>query len=381
MRWDTTKISGAVCLVWLCAPLVVAPWGVEHTLRHLREIEQRSAASFPEVRSPRDLFDRETFAGLSRALGDRLPYRGAVIAGKARVEQSLLFVGSFGSVEVGRDGWLFFRDSFGQTLGDQEGMEQALLRLTGLLQRARGSRAELRVVVAPDKHTIYPEKLSARAQREVARFAPARDRLHAYFGSGRDPRLIDMWSVYHREKARTSEPLYLADNTHFSATGALWMTREIVESLQPGIWVAEDASTDSEHLLPSDLTRMAGLREDPTRVALLEVARPGVRLVRRELPGDSDAWSDPIRFVSSTSGRPLIGGRTLIVHDSFIGTFLRPPLRQFFEDVLFLHHMHVTPTLLERGLRRYDQIVFQVVERDTRSVFQRLLRSPGRRSD
>ncbi|MGI9432583.1 MAG: alginate O-acetyltransferase AlgX-related protein, partial [Myxococcota bacterium] len=333
------------------------------------------------VRSPRDLLDAETFAGLSRALGDRLPYRGAVIAAKARVERSLLFVGSFGSVEVGRDGWLFFRGSFGQTLGDEETMEHALVRLTAFLEQARGSRAELRVVVAPDKHTIYPEMLSERAQRDVARFAPARDRLHAYFGSGRDPRLIDLWSVYRRERARNSEPLYLADNTHFSATGALWMTREIVDSLQPGIWVAEDASTDSEQLLPSDLTRMAGLREDPTRVALLEVVRPGVRLVRRELPGGGDSWSDPVHFVSSTSGRPLIGGRTLIVHDSFIGTFLRPPLRQFFEDVLFLHHMHVTPAQLERGLRHYDQIVFQVVERDTQSVFSRVLRPPGRRSD
>ena len=159
-------------------------------------------------------------------------------------------------VILGRNGWLFFRETLGDYTGVQRLSENEIARLALLLDtidaglRAQGSR--LLIAVVPNKASVYPEYMNAAYPRRTApgnleRIAAS---VHATW--------VPLFDVL-REHA--SEGLYFAMDTHWNALGARYAAYDILMALQEECKVEiplpnPKASYETRVDWKSDLARM-----------------------------------------------------------------------------------------------------------------------------
>ncbi len=390
MSQPGTSFGGLVSLVLLGSPLVLAPFTLESNRRFIEEVENREPSPLPKVEGVADLLEPEAWAGLSTWLQERVPFRGEVISAKSWVDMELLGNRRIGGVDRGDGGWLFLRQSYGEHWtrpGAQAG--DAVRALDDFLDRQSGSESRFRILLTPDKHTIYPEHLTSDGKRDVEKTRAGRNLLEGWFAQSDDARIIDLHGAMRARKAVDDQELYFRDDTHQNWHGGTVMAEAIVDSLQPAIWDADHVFTAQTIAYPGDLRRLLSVSSFPDREKqVLAVARPGV--VPREIDFEGDvyrdfaeidsnphAWQYPVRVrYDSTEGLPLISGRTLILHDSCIGSIARPLLRPYFADVQFIHYTDASPEFLDRALQEYDQVIIEVVERIAPETLVELLAPP-----
>jgi hypothetical protein len=245
-------------------------------------------------------------------------------------------------------------------------------RLEGLLSYSEELGKPLVVVVIPPKQIFYEEQLRAPDREFLARFTVEREQFYSaldQFPARSVPRVREELESL---KATSSELIYHPQDSHYTHVGAMVAARSIVESLSPGLW-QEDA-IESERARPGygDLVGLAGFGTgwEEWEVVVSNVHRPRISLETRELLSGEDTVTAPIRFrMKSESDGRLIPGKSLVVHDSFIGGFLRESLAQYFEDVTFIHVDDLTKLDLRAEMAACDRTVLQVTERNALVVF------------
>lgn len=385
------NLSGLVCLSLLVLPVVLSPLSKDYNQNYLQVVEKRAPKPLPKL-SVDDVVNDSFYKKLDGFLSDKVAFRGFLIQARKFAEIQFLQEDRFGRVDIGKHNWLYFRSSYWlpkeQT---EEAARNTLHKLENFLEQADQYRADFRLVVAPDKHTIYPENLSAQGLRDVERTSAARKIFHDWFYQQQDARVINLWQALLTRKAESDELLYIPGDTHHSFAGAMVMARETVESIQPGIWRDEDVVKVGEEY-SSDLSTLIGLHDiritEDSIIDEFRVQRPGVKVEKVTLEGQEfsslEAAEQAIcidrnrpgnctknsitQVISSSTGQPLIKGKTLIIHDSFIQGFLRPSLIQFFEDVSFVHHDNMTSESFHQALENYDHVILETVERSAFGV-------------
>jgi len=211
----------------------------------------------------------------------------------------------------------------------------------------------------------------------------------SWFAQTEDPRVLDLHTRMRERRAIDDREIYFRDDTHQNWHGRSVMAETIVNSLQPGIWQPEYLHHGRTITYPGDLLQLAGITSLPLRQKeVLAVSRPGVTPRRVHFEGevyenflDVDAdpygWQYPVRAEFETTGESdLIPGRTLILHDSCIGSIARPLLRPYFEDVEFIHYDDATPEMIDQSMKEYDAIVLEIVERNAPEKLVTLLAPP-----
>ncbi|MFP6583450.1 MAG: DHHW family protein, partial [Candidatus Hydrogenedentota bacterium] len=144
---------------------------------------------------------------------------------------------SSSNVVVGQDGWLFFAGYDNRVLADHRGIvsfsEDELMRWKiRLLERRNYLRKrgiEYVFVMAPDKHSIYPEFLPVHVN-QVSDQSRA-DQLVAYLQSETDLNIVDPRPAL--LEAKKSERIYHKTDTHWNALGAHVAYTEIMDALRP----------------------------------------------------------------------------------------------------------------------------------------------------
>lgn len=369
-------IPGLCVLAMLGLPLASAPWASRYSLEFIRKVEGRKPAEFPEFSSARALIAGETWAGVDAAVNDRVPFRRALVRAKRDIEVVVLGDRMSGEIGIGRDGWLFYLPAFAEVMGDEKQVREAFELLEKYVTETP-PRARLIMVPAPDKHTIYPEQLTSHFDGLMRRSRAARERLHAWFASEGVPERVNPWPLFMEAKEGAAEPVYEPTGSHHSSYGSMILARAMIAAVDPGLWDDADVRYIQTQHFRSDLSRLAGYLGDVSAWNFFEVVRPGIKLERfyyagKEMPGVDRpppapaANRQPARYVSRSAGARLITGRTLIVHDSFVAEYLRPTLRQFFEDITFVHWQSVTPSDLQEALDDFDLVYVQSAERAMR---------------
>ena len=358
---------------------------------YITRVEKRQPAALPAL-TPQTLVRQETFETLSAVVNDRFPFKGSLVELMTLLDIKLLGKTRFATVDVGRDGWLYLRASYGPpNLGYDSAAQEALAVLEAFLEQdsaiaasATQSRAKLRLVIAPDKHVIYPQYLTPQGQAEVARGQAARSLIRQWFQTraAADPRLIDLWSVL--EEQKFSELVYMANDTHHSPHGAWLMARAIVESIDPQAWYPQPLAEKSYIRDPGDLELLLGLNrysvgeqrryrayqqpEMPEASVVVEqqtfasLAEANDDLcIARQLPPNCISHREK-RFFNG--GAATIAAKTLIVHDSFMEAFTLDLLVPLFREVTFVHFDEITPDDLRAAIDRYDYVVLESVERN-----------------
>lgn len=342
-------------------------------MRFIQHVEQRRPAEPPTLRTPSDLMDGRTWTALNDAINDRVPLYPDAVLWKRKLEVRLLGREVIGQVAYGRDGWLFFLESFGRPLGSVPETAAAVEAIRSFEKSADASSRVI-VVPAPDKLSVYPEYLSSYLIKLRNESQAQRDMIRDWFNESGKIERIDTWEWFAQAKRITSEDLYDPEDTHHSFAGSMVFARALIETISPGMWESDDVVEGAPEPIRHGLRNMAGL-PGPVRVTpRMHIERPGVH--SRGVWVDGLPLTDgrfridsTVRYKNSADHQSIVTGRTLVVFDSFIGIDLRPSLAEFFEDVTFIHWGKVAPGDLRDAVNDFDLVIVQTVERSARPRF------------
>lgn len=165
---------------------------------------------------------------------------------------------------VGRRGWLFYTPGV-QYITDSGKARDAAMRdciaaVCDFNAQLASRGIHLVVVPAPGKASIYPDMLGRRASREAME-SPTRGLLRELKAEGVD--VVDLFAVFAqaRRDAAAEQPLYLAQDTHWSPAGAHLAAETVAAHvLSAGRIIAGAVNYDTEPVAVSrmgDIIRMA----------------------------------------------------------------------------------------------------------------------------
>lgn len=366
-------ITGTLCLVAICAPVVIAPFRLAQSLAFVHDMENRNPNEFPSVQQSSDLLDSRWWSKVSVAFEDRVPFRKEIVSLNRAIFPGAMTGQVSDDVEIGIDNWLFLRKSINQDLGTIEETHAAIDAMESFLNTYQ-SRADLSILVAPNKVTIYPEKLKPESQAEYAKSAPQRELMHTWFATTPHTQVLDIWTPMLDAKANSTEQIFESGGSHYNSIGAMVLAKEMINATDPTLWEDNEIVSLWTKDQMCDIAKLVGDWNLTETITRLQVKREGVELV--ELWDDQTRiarpdflsiekipYEHPIHVINRSDTRKLIPGKTMIILDSYVALYLLPTFSQFFEDVQFVHFKTMTPEYFRESLNTYDRVYFQTAER------------------
>ena len=184
---------------------------------------------------------------------------------------------------IGRDGWLFYKPGFRylterpvETTGNSS-TSNPLAAIVDFRDQLAQRGIRLLVMPAPNKESIYPEKLSGRAGTNVIVGQQTRELLVGLQRVGVE--VVDLFEVYgaakRTQKQTDNAPLYLAQDSHWSPRGVEVASREVAQRLLAADWVSTGAVTYASEPAPvrrlGDVVRMLQVPQIEHTVAPEEI--------------------------------------------------------------------------------------------------------------
>jgi hypothetical protein len=253
-----------------------------------------------------------------------------------------LGVSSTPKVVIGKDGWLFYaaekimEQHTGENVFTPEELERWVAVMTANRDWLARRGIAFAIMIAPDKNTIYPEKLPAypRPPGRTTRADQLAERLRRT-----DLVLVDPRQALSEAKAQHPKAYYEGDS-HWSQRGAFIAYRLLMERLQAAVPAAAAAAPEDYDIAPNqpapaDLAALLALEHDLAYTAE-RWTRRATHQVRTTTRNPTPPWGWPVRFVETDlKDRP----RLLAFADSFTDYVLGPSfLYETFRDPVFTHH-------------------------------------------
>ena len=322
--------------------------------------QNRPPTPLPEF-NVADILNRELTPQLDAYLQDALIIAPGAVAAQAWADVAL---GDSPSekVTLGDAGWLYYTQSVAQPCFAPTETADYLDTVERAQRIVSATGRELIVAVAPDKGSIIPDFLADEESRCVLGNADLLEDIDApdwYVTAWRDMR-----------RARANErPIYYRLDTHWTNAGAAVMAEAIVETVVPGSWnddaVRQIGTRDHE----GDLTVLLGLPATEP-VDELTVVLPGKQATQagRKLvdpAGTEVAGVSALDF--TVTGDPVIGGHTVVMHDSFGWAMVRM-IAPYFETASFVAQTNPQTGYMQTELETADTIVHMTVQRSLRGV-------------
>jgi len=280
---------------------------------------------------------------------------------------------------IGLDGWLFYRPGLDDLVGRPAAAEApggtndplpAILAFRDELA-ARGVR--LLVVPAPNKESIYPDKVTRRAARLRGVLGSQTRALLARLRNA-NVEVVDLFDAFavarRNEGAPAVVPLYLAQDTHWSPAGIDIAAKAVAQRLRELGWVKTGTTEFETKPAPverlGDVLRMLQVPEIERR-ATPEVV-PCVQVIRRD---QAQLYQDDPNSEVLVLGDSFLriyqqdepGAAGFIAH---LAMELGQPLTSLVNDggasTLVRQELHRRPALLKNK----KVVVWEFVERDIR---------------
>jgi hypothetical protein len=304
--------------------------------------------------------DRELTPQLDQYLEDSLIIAPTAVAAEAWTDVAL---GDNPNPEVtiGTDGWLYYTFSLSRPCLSAEEVDQFLDAVERASRVVEATGRKLIVALAPDKATIIPDFLPDDTSCVL-------DNAEALAAMDGPANLVAVWDEMRTARAN-ERPIYFRIDTHWTNEGAGIMAEALIEQLAPGGWagdaVAEIATVDHQ----GDLTVLLGLPSTEEAVEL-EVVLPASEMTRRTRPllTASGADYDKTVAVDFTASDPVVGGQTLVMHDSY-GWALTPMLSPYFESAAFIAETAPGAGHMWNDLQAAETIVHVSVQRSLAEIF------------
>lgn len=219
--------------------------------------EKRKLATLPEFTA--DLEYIKNFpVNFEAFFKDHFGLRNQIIELHHYIKFFYLDVSPVSTVVIGKDGWLFLNDS--KTIDDHRGLARLTpLQLEAIMVDLEDKRKQFEKngitylrVIAPNKHSIYPEYLPDRLNQTGN---PSRlDQLQAYLKKNAEPQILDL-----REplmSAKQEYLLYQPTDNHWNSRGALVAYRSIIKKINQ--MFPQDIDRHNMSIIPDDAYESQG---------------------------------------------------------------------------------------------------------------------------
>jgi alginate O-acetyltransferase complex protein AlgJ len=334
------KRINAWAIILLFGLLVLLPFVAQITGFGATSGENRTLAEFPKIRKLKEI--KDLTRKMDAYVNDRFGLRHQLVRLNSLIRYKL-GVSSTKDVVIGKDGWLFYTRDFlmEQHTGANVFSPDELERWVGTMQSVRDCLAKLDIpfyiVVAPDKSTMYPEKLPnyPRPPSATTRFDQVVERLGQTNINVVDPR-EELFAAKEQ-----GVPIYHEGDSHWTKQGAFVAYGLLMEKVKERFLdlvpvTLEDFKVGPPQHVTSDLVRLLALKGDLNyKVETFERKTPSHQTtppVTSMRPG----WG--WRLVEShndLADRP----RLLAFGDSFTDYVLGPTfLYETFRDPVLTHH-------------------------------------------
>jgi alginate O-acetyltransferase complex protein AlgJ len=359
-KWPSCVIIGIFVAV------IFLPMSAQflHSDNLVSDSEKRILAKKPAF--PRSLQEVEAFpASFDLYANDRFGFRSLFLRLNSRVKWALGMQIS-NKVIMGKAGWLFLNkrdDVLAQYRGLDNFTEAELMALDEAMTARKhwldGKGIPFIAVIAPNKHTIYPEYLPRGLGLRVGE-CPM-DQLVSYLKRKPDFSLVDLRSTV-REAKRGNQVFYKTDS-HWTEMGGFAGYREIirhVKQLFPQI-EAEDPRDYifQDKTIKGDLTYMLyldGVISEETKIMVSKRPSHVKRYV--DLWKGTDGQAPMMVFYTNRPELPS----ALIFCDSFIWG-MSNFLAETFDRTILVHHqgLNFYSEIVER--EKPDIVIYEMVER------------------
>ena len=278
--------------------------------------ENRELTEWPEGGSLKN-----RIAVITNYFEDRLAFREQAIAALARMDIAL-GQSPVDRVMIGLNGWLFY---------DEEGYSREDIRRTGTLgesldyiaeeqkrtaETLKAAGADYRIVIAPDKHTIYPQYLPMNCRQGSG---PSHlDEIYETLDREQAARYVDLRPDLIRESGTSN--LYYPTDTHWNSAGAWVAYQTLMDALQP-------EHPGLRRLTEADVERVEATASGDL-AAMIGVAGEWIDHYTAVLVKESAAREDSFNGMDSWVNDAVPDGpHVLLLHDSF-GPELIPFLKE-----------------------------------------------------
>lgn len=295
-------------------------------------------------------FNTQVLDEVTDYVADHFAFRQEMITAGAALDAAVFHVSSEEDVVLGREDWLFYRETLDDYLHTDPLSEQQLFgaaRTLALLQEYAQSRgARLYVTVAPNKASLYPEYLPhvgtpLEGEDDIDRLIP--------YLEGQGVSYIDLFAPF-RE---TDEVLYYHTDSHWNMRGAALAHDTLIAGL---------GKTDQEPFF--DGSYHLG---EPHLGDLYEMVYPTGTRTEEDASYDREfafSYARPIRSAEDQfiqTENPDRSGNLLMFRDSF-GNLLHPYLADAYGQAAFSRAMPYQMSLLDQT--GADTVLIEIVERN-----------------
>lgn len=189
--------------------------------------EKRDLAQFPSLFADGS-FNWNFLEEMGDWYDDHFAFRSQMISAYATLEQSIFNESSIRNVVAGNDGWLFYRETLDQYIGNNALTDRQIENIVhnlGLYQYALNSQGiPMMVTIAPNKNTVYPEYMKSRYQRsetnDLDRFVAALNEAGIPYTDLKTALCADERTLYYqRDSHWNSQGTLLAYNTLMDQLG------------------------------------------------------------------------------------------------------------------------------------------------------------------
>lgn len=331
-------------------------------------LEKRTLASRPSLFADQTLnmnFTSEFDAYFS----DNFTFRTNFISGWHQVNQLVLQQSGNDRVIVGKDGWLFFRDTLDDYLGVSRLDAVALSRLDRLLHLQQSWLASRGIawifMVAPNKHSVYPQMLPDHLSP-----IHAESNLDLLKPVLADNQYLDLEAHLNEAAIRSDEPIYHRTDSHWNNYGARVATQVLLTAAGqsvPGLKLETPA--DAPHRLVRDWTgdlavmmNPAGPEPDWQFHYDTEIGYQYDKAIRSM----EDIWIG----TRNSSGH----GTLLMFRDSFANALI-PLLSESFARAVYSRAVPLDYSRIES--EQPDLVVLEIVERNLVLLLEKPPRLPA----
>lgn len=266
---------------------------------------------------------------------DNIPYRNLLIGLNNTIDYYLFHQSSSDQVLIGKDGWLFYCNSedgnpVEQSLGYRSFSDEQLRKIADTLmdsKRVLESRGiEFVLFIAPNKETIYEEKLPDYYERKKAETNT--DQLIEYLRENTDLRIVYPKEALLREKQENPGVfLYQKLDSHWSNAGGYVGAVCLAEELGVDMPSLEQIALETVPLSTGDLAQMLNIS---VKDGNIDYNLSGFS----NQPVQQEKWDFATEFIYHTSG---MDSRNLFVKRDSFSTALAPYIASRFENSCFMH--------------------------------------------
>ncbi|WP_424183667.1 alginate O-acetyltransferase AlgX-related protein [Actinokineospora sp. G85] len=256
----------------------------------------------------------------------------------------------------GKDGWLYYGLDVAAKCVPNQTLDEVVGNVNRLRKAVEDSGRKFVLTVVPDKTTAMPENLPDQfAGRECAEQG---DRAF-WQRATRELGIVDLRPAIDVERARTDRQLWFPQDSHWTFSGGLLLTRALATAIVPEVDRSWKTTLGPQWTGDADLPKLL-FKKGENRAMRYGLAPDGDR--DRTNRDDSD-FNETLHF-NSDPVRGTVDNKVAMLADSFT-IFACPYLSATFTDLSITHleTLGKNPEKVADTLTDSDTVVVEVVER------------------